>query len=330
MPLEKLGYFSTKLRSIKDNEIDEKMVLFLKNYTLNTMKNIRRLRQGESRGIMNTIMNKKKDVKIDEQKYIDLLQLWRIFQDSNKVSQKVKDLALNSLIELLQDSSDKEIKDQYIFLALENMKTGNTFYSSLIFLRKILNTFPLESQIKYKGTSGASVLTVQTVLHEIVKKQDLFELILVNLQEYMRNALGQIQRMQILPEKAQTTALSGFTTHEDFISAVTGFIEFVLVNSKITLTFEHVEKMFKLMVTQALTEFESNALFEFITKENQNAKSKERRFLLDDKVRNEVFMKIFCNCNSKYMNFEKLNTEGFSCFKRLFLIVNEEEKALEV
>ena len=77
-----------------------------------------------------------------------------------------------------------------------------------------------------------------------------------------------------------------------------------------------------------MTEFESNALFELITKENQNAKSKERRFLLDDKVRNEVFLKIFCN--SKYLNFEKVNTEGFSCFRRLFLIVNEEEKALEV
>ena len=42
MPLDKLGYFSSKLRQIKDNEIDEKMVMFLKNYTLNAMKNIRK------------------------------------------------------------------------------------------------------------------------------------------------------------------------------------------------------------------------------------------------------------------------------------------------
>jgi hypothetical protein len=42
-------------------------------------------------------------------------------------------------------------------------------------------------------------------------------------------------------------------------------------------------------VTKAVTEYESNALFNLITKENENAKSKERRFLLDDKVRNEVF-----------------------------------------
>lgn len=116
-------------------------------------------------------------------------------------------------------------------------------------------------------------------------------------------------------------------SHEDFIGAVTGFIEYVLVNSKVALSFDQVELMFQLMVTKAVSEFESNALFDLITKENEISKSKERRFLLDDKVRNEVFQKIFCN--SKYLNFEKMNMEGFSCFKRLFLIVNEEDKLLE-
>ena len=43
------------------------------------------------------------------------------------------------------------------------------------------------------------------------------------------------------------------------------------------------------MVTKAVSEYESDALFQLITKENENAKSKERRFLLDDKVRSEVF-----------------------------------------
>jgi len=43
------------------------------------------------------------------------------------------------------------------------------------------------------------------------------------------------------------------------------------------------------MVTRAVSEYESNALFDLITKENEISKSKERRFLLDDRVRNEVF-----------------------------------------
>jgi hypothetical protein len=86
---------------------------------------------------------------------------------------------------------------------------------------------------------------------------------------------------------------------------IIGFIEYILVNSKVTLSFENVEKMFQLLVVRSVTEYESNALFLLITKENDIAKSKERRFLLDDKVRNEVFQKIFCN--NKYLNFEKIN-----------------------
>ena len=81
------------------------------------------------------------------------------------------------------------------------------------------------------------------------------------------------------------------------------------------------------MVTKGVTEYESNQLFNLITKENETAKSKERRFLLDDKVRNQVFEKIFCS--NKYLNFDKMNLKGFSCFKKLFLIVNEEDKVIE-
>jgi hypothetical protein len=97
----------------------------------------------------------------------------------------------------------------------------------------------------------------------------------------------------------------GVATHEDFISVVFSFIEFVLINSKVTLSFENIEKMFTLLVTNAVTEYESDALFQMITKENENAKSKERRFLLDDSVRNQLFQRIFCN--NKYLNFEKIN-----------------------
>ena len=101
----------------------------------------------------------------------------------------------------------------------------------------------------------------------------------------------------------------------------------MIIYSKATLSFDHIELMFQLMVTKGVTEYESNQLFNLITKENEIAKSKERRFLLDDKVRNQVFEKIFCS--NKYLNFDKMNLRGFSCFKKLFLIVNEEEKAIE-
>jgi len=83
------------------------------------------------------------------------------------------------------------------------------------------------------------------------------------------------------------------------------FIEYLLINSKVPLSFDHVFKMFSLFVAEAVTEFETNMFFQIVTKENESAKSKERRFLLDDKVRNEVFLKIFCN--NKGINAESLS-----------------------
>ena len=44
-----------------------------------------------------------------------------------------------------------------------------------------------------------------------------------------------------------------------------------------------------MFVERAVTELEQNMLFSILTKENETAKSKERKFLLDDKVRYDVF-----------------------------------------
>ena len=77
--------------------------------------------------------------------------------------------------------------------------------------------------------------------------------------------------------------------HEDFIKVIFGLIEFILVNSKVTLSFENVQMMFHMFVKERVTDFETNAFFILLTKENEQARSNNRRFLLDDKIRNEVF-----------------------------------------
>ena len=86
--------------------------------------------------------------------------------------------------------------------------------------------------------------------------------------------------------------------------------------------------MFNYFVTNAVSEIETNLFFTLVTKENEGSQSNQRKFLIEDKVRKELFQLIFCN--PKQFNIEKINSEGFLCFKRLFLIVNEEEKMIDV
>jgi hypothetical protein len=92
---------------------------------------------------------------------------------------------LNSLVEILQESGEKELKDQFTILALENIRTENTFFSSIIFLRKILNTYPQDSRYKTGGTAP----TIQSILIEIFKKYELFNLIFLNTNIYLHQAL---------------------------------------------------------------------------------------------------------------------------------------------
>ena len=118
------------------------------------MKNIRRKRDDFKQTGMSTIIKgKSKEVKIDATQYLDLRKFWSIFQESNKVSQKIKDLALNSLIDILIEFNDPEYKLLFINMCLENIKRGDTFYSSLIFLRKILKSYPFDAQNRLRTSN---------------------------------------------------------------------------------------------------------------------------------------------------------------------------------
>jgi hypothetical protein len=77
--------------------------------------------------MVNNLLRGKKEVKVDESKYIDLHKFWLVFQDANKVSQKVKETALSSMIDILIDFNEKEMKDHFILLSLENIKKSDTF-----------------------------------------------------------------------------------------------------------------------------------------------------------------------------------------------------------
>lgn len=79
MPLDRVQQLSVKLRTLRDSDFDEKLVIFLKQFTINTLKNIRakqyQLNKSAQSGLKNMI-SKQKEIKIDDSKYIDLTLFW--------------------------------------------------------------------------------------------------------------------------------------------------------------------------------------------------------------------------------------------------------------
>ena len=77
--------------------------------------------------------------------------------------------------------------------------------------------------------------------------------------------------------------------------------------------------MFKIFVTDATSPFETREFFNFLTKENRGqiaSRTRDRVFLLDEKLRFQVFTKIMCS--DKSMNCLNLNLQSYQCFKSLF------------
>ena len=75
-----------------------------------------------------------------------------------------------------------------------------------------------------------------------------------------------------------------------------GFIEFIITSSKNgNLSYANISSLFKTLVTQSITDYEQKVFFNFLTKENESAVTRERKFLLDERRRTDVFNKIMCN-----------------------------------
>ena len=120
---------------------------------------------------------------------------------------------------------------------------------------------------------------------------------------------------------------SDIITHKSYIDCFIGFLEFLITNSKSgNLSFLNIQHLFKILVSQNISEYEQKVFFNFLTKENVEAMTRERKFLLDERRRTDVFQKIMCN--NAELDCTRLGIEGFRCFKMLFLTVNGEHRHL--
>ena len=132
-----------------------------------------------------------------------------------------------------------------------------------------------------------------------------------------------------LPDCNLDTKVMGIYSHKERVDCIFNLVEFLIINSKTSnLEFQQVSQLFDAFVNQATTSYETEQFFMFLTKENENSATRERKYLLDEKRRTEVFQKIMCN--SKTLDCSKLVKVGFNCFKLLFLNVNAQLNNLKL
>ncbi len=168
---------------------------------------------------------------------------------------------------------------------------------------------------------------------DILSKQDLFTHLILRAADHMKRVkasgddLLSMNSEATMDSSVQSEAVSqqAKSGHEKFVVVFMRFVEFLILNCKsVQLKFQHVQDMFRLFVTEAATEVETREFFAFLTKHNTS--SRDRKYLLDEKLRTQVFTKIMGNDES--MNCLNLNLQAYECFKHLFIGVNCQEQLL--
>lgn len=331
LKIDTLAEFWKLIRELRNDEIEEMHVTFLRKYSEGALRCLTTKRNELERESMK---NQRRTSPNIEFEFLSLHKFWEIGQETNKIHPKTRDLALKSLIEILQNNSNQlrpfnnqPNKLTFIQLALTNLNESSSIYTTLEFLRKILLTFKPDNSGQQIYNSQKKDTSDNLSREEIVGrliKEDIFLKVIQNAAMYLDIARINLSRMEINSDKPYLVILGGSDsthTHQMYIDCFINFMEFIIKNSRTgNLTFQHVSTLYENYVLKGVTEYEAKQFFLFLTKENENSVTRERKFILSERIRVEVFKNIMCN--DKLLDSTNMRSEGFDCFKNLFLTVN--------
>ena len=121
-------------------------------------------------------------------------------------------------------------------------------------------------------------------------QEKIFDLVLSNAESYINSA-------QSVPNFLPETKLPGNPfTHKERIDMIMDLLECLIVNSKSSnLDFQQLSNLYSTFVKSALTPYENECFFKFLTKDNENSATRERKYLLDERRTTQVFQQIICN-----------------------------------
>ena len=161
----------------------------------------------------------------EDDSYYDLMMFWDVAQDANQwASHRTKELALTSLIEVLKfgQTYKSDIRDQFVQLALDNIKKGDSVYFAIGFLQQLLGTYPHDDQLQAGGNTSShggrqryggrnnqhhQILTIESLISTILKKVDLYQNVIAAAALYMKSTSPHHKENR--PEDAQGVGASG-------------------------------------------------------------------------------------------------------------------------
>lgn len=77
--------------------------------------------------------------------FSDILKLWELIQDKNKLDANLVKSAINALADILKKIGSKQDKEKVLSLCVDNLNNGTSVYQSLVLFTQICLSFKSDS-----------------------------------------------------------------------------------------------------------------------------------------------------------------------------------------
>ncbi|KAJ5069434.1 ubiquitin domain-containing protein ubfd1 [Anaeramoeba ignava] len=275
--------------------------------------------------------------------------MWNLIQDGSGISSSVASRARVNLKNILIKKECKKIRNNYILLCIQNIQKHQSVLLSLELIKDLVSYSGQQNKIdnkmfttkikklqqehklmdlffedfKYyheKAQEGASKVSnlrkrfspdLGFEEKEKEKEKDENE----NENENEKNKDHKENKPNYVEFDISTTPIVGVHSHLKEIEQRLQFLDFILTNTNLTLSFERFAQIWGFLVEKSISKMETDAFFQFIESlklsNQQYGKGFELPFL------EKVFTKIV-----EYFDHQKLNMMEYSIFRKFFTTIN--------
>ncbi|KAL4505333.1 hypothetical protein ABPG72_002395 [Tetrahymena utriculariae] len=314
--------------TIPFDQYTELTISLVKEFTLNATSSMNFSYQSKTQFWKNKTI-----VLSQEYPNFGLPKLWGCIQDSNKVSNQLVSICVDSLSELFKSNFFSSNKEQYLQFCFDNLKNGTSVPQSLQLAIFLIKTYSSNSSFL-----GVGELNSESITQKYNKDYNFMEAIVKDFENYMRQVLQKIKKTGvILDEKQGEEVFIGKYGHIQNIDIRLEFISLInkhLSNKQKDITIEQLKKLWKILVRSSITNIEKNKFLTWLNKKRQNNNDNNNNnknvasSLLDENLLSQALDQIFCD--KELMNGFQIDKEIFDCLKNIFQMVNLKNKSIEL
>lgn len=301
--------FFDKIKAIPVEKYDEKLMQFMKNFTLNALAAHASVVQVDG-------IEPARDQWSSTGPYCVSI-FWELMQDNSAFGTQMTGLALQAFLEVFRSSLCDECVVPYLTRCADNVRNSVSVCQSL----QVAET--LVTQLA--GSKDSMISLPQEIVRKINDRFNFIGLMISCLVEYRRFSDSKLQQY---PAKAQSgVILEGKYTHEQNLARRLRFLKFILLHSTSSKLFEdNLPVLWNEYVASCSVYVTKGMFLQWLLFEDKNCFVPQLKRVFTLQGLKFLFDSLYARCDELALEY---STAFYKCFRRYFVLVNMWEGKLE-